>query len=224
VRHTRVRSAAAALLGVVLVGCGSPADDTDRARQPLSTVTETSGAPTPTTPPGSTTGSATGSGGAAEDGPAPDDGRAPFVPLEKPGEAPGSGSASVVGARTGEHQGYERVVLDVEGGPGEQAGWYVTAVPEPLQDASGELVDVDGDRFLDVSVTGVANGADGRVDSAGRAAFTGTVEGSGDLVEQVYVGGAWEGQAQVLVGLDGGVTEYRVLRLSDPQRIVVDVR
>lgn len=219
-RHPSTRSAAAALLGVVLAGCGSPAADTDPERRPLSTATETSSAPTPTTP----TDSSTDSTSAAEDDPSSDSGRAPFVPLEQPAEAPGSGSASVVGARTGEHEGYERVVLDLEGDPGEQAGWYVTAVTEPRQEASGELVDVDGDRFLDVSVTGVANGAGGRVDSAGRAAFTGTVEGSGDLVEQVRVGGAWEGQAQVLVGLDGDATEYRVLRLSDPQRIVVDVR
>ncbi|TNM59269.1 hypothetical protein FHN55_21640 [Streptomyces sp. NP160] len=115
-------------------------------------------------------------------------------------------------------------MLDLEGAPGQVAGWYATAVPQPVQDASGELLDVKGGRFLNLNVTGIANGSDGGVDSAGRAAFTGTIDGSGDLVDQIYVGGAWEGQAQVLLGLDESVSEYRVLALSDPQRIVVDVR
>ncbi|TXR57302.1 hypothetical protein FMM08_03230 [Quadrisphaera setariae] len=115
-------------------------------------------------------------------------------------------------------------MLDLAGEPEQVAGWFVGAVPQPLQDASGELLDVEGDRFLDLAVTGIANGGDGQVDSAGRRAFVGAVGGTGGLVEQVWVGGAWEGQAQVLLGLDEAVSEYRVVALSDPQRIVVDVR
>jgi hypothetical protein len=53
--------------------------------------------------------------------------------------------------------------------------------------------------------------------------LTGGVEGAG-LVEEVHVGGAFEGQAQVLVGLKGSAKEYRVSRLASPDRIVLDVR
>jgi len=216
VRHPSSAAAVALLSALALAGCGSSADDTAAtADPPLSTVTETASAPasssaSPTDAPSTTT----SAGG----------GEAQFVPLDQGGESPGSGSASITGVRTGEHDGYERVVIDVQGDAGDQAGWFATAVDEPLQDASGERLDVDGDQYLNLNVTGIANGADGQVDSAGRQAFTGTVAGSGGLVEEVYVGGAWEGQAQVLLGLDDDVTEYRVLPLSDPQRIVVDVR
>ncbi|WP_222710359.1 AMIN-like domain-containing (lipo)protein [Quadrisphaera setariae] len=215
--RTPTTSAVAALLGAVLLaGCGAPDPGPARADQPLSTATEeepaTPSASTPTS--GSVDDDAGGTGQEAT----------PFVPLDRAGEAPGSGSASIVGVRTGEHEGYERVVLDLAGEPEQVAGWFVGAVPQPLQDASGELLDVEGDRFLDLAVTGIANGGDGQVDSAGRRAFVGAVGGTGGLVEQVWVGGAWEGQAQVLLGLDEAVSEYRVVALSDPQRIVVDVR
>ena len=214
-RHPSTAAAVALLSAVALAGCGSSADDTAAtAGPPLSTATESASAPTSSSAsPTDTASSATASAGEAQ-----------FVPLGQDGQSPGSGEASIAGVRTGEHEGYERVVIDVQGDPGDRAGWFATAVDEPLQDASGEVLDVDGDRYLNLNVTGIANGGDGQTDSAGRPAFTGTVAGSGGLVEEVYVGGAWEGQAQVLLGLDDDATEYRVLPLSDPQRIVVDVR
>lgn len=217
-RHPSTAAAAALLSALVLAGCGSTADDTAAtAGPPLSTATEAASATTsPSASPTGTASSATTAG--------PDDGEAPFVPLGQDGQSPGSGEATVTGVRTGEHEGYERVVIDVQGDASDQAGWFATAVDQPLQDASGELLDVDGDRYLNLNVTGIANGSDGQTDAAGRRAFTGTVAGSGDLVDEVYVGGAWEGQAQVLLGLSDDATEYRVLRLNDPQRIVVDVR
>jgi cytoskeletal protein RodZ len=206
----------ALLSALALAGCGSTADDSAAtAGPPLSTATESVSAPTSSsaspTDTASSAPASSGEGGA-------------FVPLGQDGQSPGSGEATVTGVRTGEHDGYERVVIDVQGDAGDQAGWFATAVDQPLQDASGELLDVDGDRYLNLNVTGIANGSDGQTDSAGRPAFTGTVAGSGGLVEEVYVGGAWEGQAQVLLGLDDDATEYRVLPLGDPQRIVVDVR
>lgn len=214
-RHPSTAAAAALLSALVLAGCGSTADDTAAtAGPPLSTATEAASATTsPSASPTGTASSATTSTGEGE-----------FVPLEQGGEAPGSGQASITGVRTGEHEGCERVVIDVQGDAGDRAGWFATAVDQPVQDASGEVLDVDGDRYLDLGITGIANGSDGQTDSAGRQAFTGTVAGSGGLVEEVYVGGAWEGQAQVLLGLSDDATEYRVLRLNDPQRIVVDVR
>jgi len=217
VRHPSTAAAVALVSALALAGCGSSADDTAAtAGPPLSTATEAASATT------SSSGSPTGSATTATTG--TDEGEAQFVPLDQAGEAPGSGGASITGVRTGEHEGYERVVIDVQGGAGDRAGWFATAVDQPLQDASGEVLDVDGDRYLNLNVTGVANGSDGQTDSAGRQVFTGTVAGSGDLVDEVWVGGAWEGQVQVLLGLDDDATEYRVLPLGDPQRIVVDVR
>lgn len=221
-RRTSTTPAAAALLLLcagVVSGCGSSSPQDAPAGPPLSTATETTVEPTTT--------ASSSSAGPFDDSDDGDDGGgdgASFVPLDEAGQARGSGTASITGVRTGQHDGYERVVLDLQGAPGEEAGWFVTSLPQPVQEASREPLDVDGDRFLDLSVTGIANGADGQVDSAGREAFTGDVDGGGDLVEEVLVGGAWEGQAQVLVGLDADAREYRVLRLDDPQRIVVDVR
>lgn len=216
-RHPSTAAAVALLGAVALAGCGSSADDTAAtAGPPLSTATESASAPTSS--------SASPTGTASSTSASTGEGEADFVPLGQDGQSPGSGEATVTGVRTGEHDGYERVVIDVQGDADDRAGWFATAVDQPLQDASGEVLDVDGDRYLNLNVTGIANGSDGQTDSAGRRAFAGTVASSGGLVEQVYVGGAWEGQAQVLLGLDDDATEYRVLPLSDPQRIVVDVR
>ena len=43
------------------------------------------------------------------------------------------------------------------------------------------------------------------------------------MVEEVVFGGLFEAQQQILIGLDER-TAYRMFALSDPARIVIDIR
>ncbi|MFB9376102.1 hypothetical protein ACFFKU_00885 [Kineococcus gynurae] len=219
-------------LGLGACGGGDPDPATTpvaSASAPVSSTpaATTSGTPTSSSSSGATSSPSPSAGASASADPAPSGGdETPWIAIAGRTEYAGSGSSSITGVRLGMHQGYERIVVDLAPTDGDSVGWFANPTGTAVQDFSGEPLDVDGDRFLDISLTGIANGADGTTDSAGRQAFRGDVDApeGAELVEEVHVEGAWEGQAQVVVGLDDDVREYRLTRLSDPARIVVDVR
>ncbi|WP_298802830.1 hypothetical protein [uncultured Pseudokineococcus sp.] len=240
VRRTRVgrAAAAAAALALLAAGCGDdvtagPASSSPvAASSPVSDATAATGAPT-TDP--SATGSTTEdrgttdpmtTDGSASSAPTSEDGvDAAGEPLADVGTAPSEEAAtgaglSVVDVRTGRHEGFDRVVVELAGDPAGLPGWYAHYVDEPSQQGSGEPVAVEGERFLEVVVRGLGYPFD-----TGQEELVGSVDGQGTaLVREVRAGGVFEGQAQVLVGLDAAAdAPYRVTRLSDPPRVVVDV-
>ncbi|GIG30446.1 AMIN-like domain-containing (lipo)protein [Cellulomonas marina] len=133
-------------------------------------------------------------------------------------EAGGDARLGLTGIRVGLGEGYERVVLDLEGTgqPGWDAQYRTTG---PAQEGSGDPVEVDGDAVLWVTVTGLAYPGDGVTDVT--AAPRTDPEGT-EVVEEVVYDGVFEGQAQVWIGLDEQ-RPFRVFRLEDPARVVIDV-
>lgn len=230
----RRASAAVSVALLVLAGCSSAGDDgeetssvvtaTDPAR--TSTAEPTSEPPTseePTTddatdePIDTSTSGATATGD-TDDVSDPDLDRYPFGsgPVEQEG-APATEAQEITDVRTGLHDGYDRVVLDLTGDE-PTLGWYADVVDEAVQDPSGLPLDVDGEAFLQVAVRGI----DWTTESPDR--YPGDpVEGAGtEVVTGVVFGGLFEGQQQVVIGLTQE-TAFRVFSLSDPARIVIDV-
>jgi hypothetical protein len=225
--------AAAALL--LVAGCGD--DVTAGPASSPSVVTPSdapspsaspSPAPSPSAPSPSAEPSAepqpSATDGPADETPAPGgDGAVPEEATTGEQEASGTGGAlSVVEVRTARHEGFDRVVVELAAGPDAPAdaapGWFSRYTDEAVQETSLEPLDVDGEVYLDLFVRGLGYPFDTGVEE-----LVGSTPGSGtSFVEEVYVGGVFEGQAQVVVGLSEEVP-YTVSRLSDPPRVVVDL-
>lgn len=127
----------------------------------------------------------------------------------------------ITGLRTGVHEGYDRVVVEFsgEGMPGWDAAW----ADEAWTQGKGDPISVEGDHTLVLRGTGVTMPV---MPDQQEIAYTGpwslAVGGAGIGIGSVYLDGAFEDQFQLVVGT--GVTSYRVFTLTDPTRLVVDVK
>lgn len=122
----------------------------------------------------------------------------------------------VTGVRTGTHDGFERVVFDLDG-QGEP-GWFIDYTETPAQQGSGRPIEYDGATALNVNIDGTilpfeANRPDPNV---------GTVLGSGSAVKQIVPAGTFEGRSQFVIGLDSR-HPYSVQVLNNPTRLVIDI-
>ena len=217
-------SAARALLCLVLVGasagCSDPSSD-DGAATAGSSAGATAGPPTsaPPRPPRTPRSNAP----TPADPAGPGRGIPPFPTDETTGAARSSSGngLGVSGVRVGRHPGFDRVVFDLDGSG--SPGWRVEYVQRPVAEGSGDLVRLRGTAFLQVILLGVGMPFD-----TGVAPFGGTttrISGTGTAgIAEVSPGGVFEGEQQAFVGLTGGQRPFRVLALTDPARVVVDVR
>lgn len=127
----------------------------------------------------------------------------------------GSGEPLVfTGVRVAAHEGFDRIVLEFSGTG--SPGWGVNYVDRAVMDGSGEVVALDGDSTLDIYASHTTAPAPGYYSGPRR------ITGPG-VVAEVYVVGTFEGDTQVLAGIDGPRAPYRVFTLSDPARLVLDV-
>jgi hypothetical protein len=207
----RVASLSAVLLAAVLATACSSSDDGSGSASGSSTTTSSSAASSSADGTDGTDG-ADGDGGA--DAP-------PFPANTDPDTAAASSGAqgTVRDIRTGRQDGFDRVVFEL-GGTG-TPGWDVRYVDAPSSQASGAPVDVAGAAALQVAITGVGLPAD-----TGVAAFDGPnpLPGSGTrTVTEVVVDTTFEGTTTAFVGTTAR-TPFRVYALSDPTRVVVEVR
>lgn len=196
VRPLIALSALALLVGV---GCGEDTDPTDP--DPVEDATGPSPDPHPD----------------------PDDPDAAVERLTTPSLEPstddgGGAGLTVTDVRVGTHDGFDRIVLEIAGqGP---AGWLVDTVSEPRTQGRGDPVDIDGAVFLEIIVRGVALPPDvtdqDPWDGERLAGPTGA--NVVELVEDTI----FEGQHVFHVGLREQAP-FGVVRLQDPQRIVVEV-
>jgi hypothetical protein len=126
---------------------------------------------------------------------------------------------SVTDVRVASHDGFDRVVFEI-GGEG-QAGWGVLYQDQALTQGKGDEVDVEGDAVLEVAVRNIAMPFDAPEDVE---AYEGPerIEGPGDAILEIVEDTIFEGQYVFFLGVD---TErpFRVARLDDPQRVVIDV-
>lgn len=114
-------------------------------------------------------------------------------------------------------EGFDRIVMELnqEGTP----GWFANYVDEPVMDGSGEIADLDGQAVLDIYASGTTWPVKGYYSGPDHVAVP-----DGGVVEDVFVVGTFEGNTQVLVGLEGDAAPFRVFTLTDPTRLVVDVK
>jgi hypothetical protein len=122
----------------------------------------------------------------------------------------------VTGVRFAGHEGYDRVVIDLDGpSTGYQARW----VPRIVQDGSGEPVDVKGGAYLQITLT-PANAHD----ESGEPTWKGAKKIMTRLPNVIAIvnNGDFEGVVSVGLALDHKAG-FRVLDQSDPTRLVIDV-
>ncbi|WP_242648268.1 hypothetical protein [Corynebacterium sp. Marseille-P4321] len=123
---------------------------------------------------------------------------------------------AVTGVRVGTHEGFDRVVVDLEGQG--DPGWFVDYTSTPMQETTGQPLTVAGNAFLNINVDGTVSpfemGRDNGV----------AVENAGDTgnIVDVTHAGTYEGRTQVVVGLRSELP-YSVQVLRGPTRLVVDI-
>lgn len=196
---------AAALLVTALAGC---ADDPGDDQTPVANDPSSSSSDDGSTEP--------------DPQPEPESHSGPAFPANTKPDDGGFGKGGprwVTGIRTARNDGFDRIVFDL-GGKGDP-GWYVRYIKKPRQDGSGDPVAVEGDRFLQVVLRGIGYpGFDGVPEIE-----LGTVTGNGtSLVTEVVPAGVFEGDQLAFIGLTGRKKPFRVFALSNPTRVVVDIR
>jgi hypothetical protein len=217
-RTTTGRAASAALAiatsGLLLTACGTgsdvsrtSADDVGGGGAGGAARSQERSKPSPEPEPSGSPGSPSS--------PAPDGPEFPTSTDPQTAEPTGDWDLQLQDVRTGEHDGFDRVVLEFSGtaGPGWGVAWSEKAVAE----GSGEVVPLDGDRVLTISASGTAMPEPGSFEVPQR------LGPSGDVAE-VQVNGWFEGYTQVFAGFQGEERPFRVFALADPPRLVVDVR
>ena len=144
---------------------------------------------------------------------------APPTAQEQSARGRGSGEYDLVltDVRVGSHTGYDRIVMEFEGTGA--PGWRVRYVQDPRLDGSGERVRLGGTSSLSI----VADHTTYPGEDAAYYDGPKRLPGPGGPVTDAYVGGTFEGYTAVFAGVDGAEPPYRVFRLSDPVRLVVDV-
>jgi hypothetical protein len=124
---------------------------------------------------------------------------------------------TLVAVRTGTHDGYDRVVLEF-GGTG-TVGWRIGYDAQPRRQGSGDPVAVDGTATLSILAQGVGYPQDtGVTEYSGPRQLTPSLPS----VRALQIGGVFEGQLDAFVGVNGQ-HPFQVLRLSGPERLVIDI-
>ena len=118
--------------------------------------------------------------------------------------------------RVGEHDDFDRLVLEFRGRG--TPGWDVRYVKRGRQEGSGDVIPLQGEAVLQVAASGTTWPGKGYYSGPER------LDPDGDVIEEVWVGGTFEGYTHILLGIDDGRTPFRVFTLKDPTRLVVDVR
>ncbi|MDQ3612330.1 MAG: hypothetical protein M4D85_12150 [Actinomycetota bacterium] len=217
---TMKRSPRAALCAVLLVavtGCGGAGEDPVLRPSDLQTSATTSPSPSPS-PSGSASAVPTAAASGQPEPTAPAEAFPADTAVDT--ENPTGGPLSVVAVRVARQDGYDRVVFELDGKVAGEPGWRVAYTDDPAQQGSGDRVEVDGDATLAIDITGVGFPMD-----------TGVEEETDDpalpaglvVIEDVVLGATFEGQYQAFVGT-ARKAPFRVFRLSNPARVVLDVR
>lgn len=125
----------------------------------------------------------------------------------------------VTDVRTAVHDGDDRVVFDLSGAG--EVGWRAQFVTDASLDGSGAPVDLAGEFILRVDLQGMAYPEAG--DTAYQEGML-VVDGGGlATVTEILRAGPFEGQVPVFIGARDEVP-FRVFRLSDPERLVIDLQ
>ena len=207
--------AAAALL---LAACGTDTSPTSASDATTSSPSPETSETSPGTPSASPSDSPSESPSASAESPSPapaPDGP-PFPESTDPqtAEPTGEWDLQLVDVRVGEHDGFDRVVLELSGTA--TPGWGVAWSDEAVAEGSGDVVPLEGDHVLTISASGTAMPDAGSFEVPARLGPAGSVA-------EVQVNGWFEGYTQVFAGVEGDERPFRVFTLTDPPRLVVDI-
>jgi hypothetical protein len=125
--------------------------------------------------------------------------------------------AQITDVRVGTHDGFDRVVFEFASGI---PSTVIEGVLPPLYaDPSGLELQVAGTAFLKVTMHGAST-----ITPDGTATYSGSTnfEPGFDQLVQLLEGGDFEAVSTWYLGLNGGGCT-RVLTLSDPSRLVIDI-
>lgn len=144
--------------------------------------------------------------------PAPSGGRSTSANFES-----GAHGYNIATTRVGAHDGFDRVVIELGGGTGAQAGWQAQYVPIAFAQGSGLAIDIPGGAVLEVILRGlvVPPPEPWLNDFQPNSTHGG--------VRAVYIDPVFEGQAVVYVGLDEE-RDFTVSLFEEPARIVIDIQ
>ena len=174
-------------------------------------VTVTSTAAAPTTEATETAGTATNAAVTRTDAPDPTTGSPTGVwPVDN------SPAPLVTGVRVGVHPTYTRVVYDLVGSG--EPGWISRYIDQPYQDGSGFPVDVQGNAYLMINITGTTYPFEHEATELATGPHAG-----GGVVREIVNTGIFEGNTLTYIGLDRELP-YSVSVLHDPLRVVVDIQ
>jgi hypothetical protein len=228
--NTMRRSQLARVLAVAAVSAMFTAGCTGGDPKPSATATQattpTAASPSATPMPTATTQAEPSSAASATPSekappPANDPADAPPFPADTlPDTSAASAGAflSPVNLRFGVHDGYDRVVLDLEGTG--KPGWLSQYVDVPRAEGSGSVVTLAGTAYLQTTVKGVTYPTEvGAKPYIGLQRFS---PASAGVVKEVVYGSVFEGQAEVYIGL-ASKQPFRVFLLENPTRIVIDI-
>lgn len=128
----------------------------------------------------------------------------------------GGGNLVPTGVRVGAHDGFTRVVIDLdgEGAP----GWFTSFTDRPVQQASSKAVEVQGNAFLNLGIEGTPWPSTPELKE--KFMEPGATPGAG-VVSEVNYTTTFEAQTQLIIGLEKK-TLYSVTYLQDPSRLVID--
>ncbi|MCA4133790.1 hypothetical protein [Arthrobacter sp. M4] len=136
--------------------------------------------------------------------------------------APGLSQAQVTNVRTGQHECYDRLVVDLNG---KVAGYTVKYVPAVVQDGSGLPVPLRGGAFIQVTVNAPAYNSSGQPTySPANPKELSNVNGYRTF-RQVAFAGSFEGYTTIGLGVRARLP-FRVFTLDGPgtgSRLIVDV-
>lgn len=204
--------AAAALL---LAACGTDASPTSASDATMSSPSPETSSGTPSASPSdSPSGSPSASAESSSPAPAPDGPPFPESTDPQTAEPTGDWDLQLVDVRVGDHDGFDRVVLELSGTA--TPGWGVAWSDEAVAEGSGDVVPLEGDHVLTIGASGTAMPEPGSFEVPARL-------GPAGAVAEVQVNGWFEGYTQVFAGVEGDERPFRVFTLTDPPRLVVDI-
>jgi len=203
--------AAAVLL---LAACGTDTSPTSASDATPSPAPETSSGTPSASPSDSPSESPSASAESPNPAPAPDGPPFPESTDPQTVEPTGEWDLQLVDVRVGDHDGFDRVVLELSGTA--TPGWGVAWSDEAVADGSGDVVPLEGDHVLTISASGTAMPEPGSFEVPARL-------GPAGAVAEVQVNGWFEGYTQVFAGVEGDERPFRVFTLTDPPRLVVDI-
>lgn len=146
-------------------------------------------------------------------------GTVPIDAADKTSPAEPDAALTVTDIRTGSHDGFDRVVYELDGRG--TPGWRVGYVDRAIEVGSGDSVPVAGTGVLEIRISGSAYPFTTEV-TPYTGPFPVRARPGGSVVEAT---GAtiFEGDTQSFIGLTDPGLPFAVYSLDDPVRVVLDV-